>query len=98
MTFLGWFDNPQGAGEPITKINKGSHGDIDLYAKWDDDLSTHKVIFLDETGKVIDTIYLTPGEAITPPTYTPKLGYRFVSWDKDITNITSDLVITAKLK
>jgi uncharacterized repeat protein (TIGR02543 family) len=98
MTFLGWFDNPQGAGEPITKINKGSHGDIDLYAKWDDDLSTHKVIFLDETGKVIDTIYLTPGEAITPPTYTPKLGYRFVSWDKDITNITSDLVITAKIE
>lgn len=33
-TFAGWYDNPDFTGEPITKREKGSYGDIDLYAKW----------------------------------------------------------------
>ncbi len=32
--FLGWYDNPEFAGENLTAIEKGRFGDITLYAKW----------------------------------------------------------------
>ena len=32
--FLGWFTNPEFTGNAVTKIEKGSHGDMKLYASW----------------------------------------------------------------
>jgi len=33
--FLGWYDNAECTGEAITKIEKGTTGNIVLYAKWE---------------------------------------------------------------
>lgn len=33
-TFLGWYDNVEGKGTPITSIPKNSHGNVKLYAIW----------------------------------------------------------------
>jgi len=32
--FNGWYDNQEYLGNPVTEIESGSTGDIDLYAKW----------------------------------------------------------------
>lgn len=32
--FAGWYDNPECVGQPITAREKGTHGDLHLYAKW----------------------------------------------------------------
>lgn len=34
FVFSGWFDNPNGAGEPITEISRFVTGDKTLYGKW----------------------------------------------------------------
>ena len=34
VEFLGWYDNPEFAGNKITEIAAGTSGDIMLYAKW----------------------------------------------------------------
>ena len=33
--FVGWYDNAEFNGEPITVIPAGSHGNVELYAKWE---------------------------------------------------------------
>lgn len=33
--FNGWYNNSSFTGSPITQINRGTTGDITLYAKWD---------------------------------------------------------------
>ena len=35
VNFLGWYDNPECTGNPITKIEAGTTGNIVLYGKWD---------------------------------------------------------------
>ena len=34
-TFLGWYDNPEFEGEPLTRINVVNPEDLTLYAKWE---------------------------------------------------------------
>ena len=34
-TFMGWYDNPEFSGEPITKLEKGIHSNIKVYAKFE---------------------------------------------------------------
>lgn len=36
--FYGWYTNASFTGSPVTQITKGSHGNVTLYAKWDDKL------------------------------------------------------------
>ena len=35
FNFIGWYDNEEFSGDKITKIEKGSSGNIKLYAKWE---------------------------------------------------------------
>ena len=34
FTFVGWYDNPEFTGDPITEIPTNYRGDIIIYAKW----------------------------------------------------------------
>lgn len=55
----------------------------------------HTVRFLDWNGTVLKTEEVLTGESATPPENPTREGYYFEKWDKDFTNITSDLDIYA---
>lgn len=81
------------------------------FAGWDKDFSevynnltvqatyavnTYQVIFLDWDGTILDVQkvrYQKDAEAPEEPT---REGYTFTGWDKDFTNVTADLVVTAQ--
>ena len=48
-TFVGWYNNEFGTGSPITSIEKGSYGNVILYAIWAMDSATEVVL---NTGDV----------------------------------------------
>lgn len=71
--FLGWYN-----GETkVTEITKGSTGDITLTAKWD--VQKFTVTFSDGVASQ-EVEY---GATVTVPTDPVKIGYQFVSWQKD---------------
>lgn len=34
-SFVGWYDNPEFTGNPITELTEGTYGDLELWAKWE---------------------------------------------------------------
>ena len=81
--FLGWYDNPEFTGNPITVIPVGTTGNLDLYAKWEEGVPPIKyTITYNANGGVMPTNY---------PNYTdrtPNLPFYLfrpvrdtISWD-----------------
>ena len=60
-------------------------------------IDKHKVTFKDWDGTVLKTEDVEYGSSANPPTPTRE-GYTFVGWDKEYTNITYDVTITAQYK
>ena len=55
-----------------------------------------QVKFIDWDGVELKTEIVSPGKSATAPIKPDrKEGHHFSSWDKDFTNVTSDLVVTA---
>ncbi len=54
------------------------------------------VVFIDYDGKFIDAQFVKKGQAAVPPKDPTRGGYTFIGWDKDFSNVTSALVVTAK--
>ena len=96
VTFLGWFLHPLGAGESMETIDGSVAQTLHLYAKWDTDPLTHDVLFLDHEFNILITTELLAGESLTPPEAPERLGYTFIGWDKDTTNITHDITFMPK--
>ncbi|MGI6711032.1 MAG: leucine-rich repeat protein [Bacilli bacterium] len=98
--FLGWYDNKDFTGEPITSIPKGSIGPINLYAKWE------KILYKVAFNCIVTTdLPIVEGEInsqITLPT-PEKLEYTFLGWRLDDTvypigakySITGNVTLTA---
>lgn len=57
-------------------------------------METYVVNFLVD-GNVVDTQNLLKGEDAVAPSEPKKDGYEFVGWDKDFTNVESDLEVNA---
>lgn len=55
----------------------------------------HTVVFQYSDGTVIATVKVKHGEAAQSPAVANKNGYIFSHWDKDISYVTSDMVVTA---
>ena len=53
------------------------------------------VQFLDWNGTILSSANVTIGTAATPPAAPTRTGYTFTGWDKDFSNITEDLTVTA---
>ena len=60
-TFAGWYNNAQFTGEPVSKIEAGSKGNLQLYAKWDIDFNQATV---DTTAKTYDGTQQKPTVSI----------------------------------
>lgn len=56
----------------------------------------HTVNFVDYNGSVISSIEVPDGETVIPPTAPTRIGYTFVGWDKDVSQIIyEDTTFTA---
>lgn len=53
------------------------------------------VIFTDHDGRELSRQHLHNGEDATAPEEPERTGYQFTGWDKDFTNVTSDLTVKA---
>lgn len=54
-----------------------------------------KVLFRDRSGNLIATVEVEDGKDAVAPEVPFDEDYRFVSWDKELTNVTSNRIITA---
>lgn len=78
--------------KPLTKDSKVKNGDT-VYVKWA--INKYTVTFMDGE-KVLETFTNVPhGSAVTAPEVPEKDGKTFKGWDKDFSNVTSDLTINA---
>ena len=64
--------------------------DFDIVAKF------YTVTFVDWNGKVLKSEAVSPGTAATAPKDPERLGYTFTGWDKDFSNVTDNMTVTAQ--
>ena len=94
--FDGWY---KADGTKVTSVSGLSASDI-VYARWSQNFT---VTFKNEDGTVLKTQKVAPGEAATAPSNPTKAAtketeYAFNGWDKDFSNVQSDLTVTATYK
>lgn len=78
--------------KPLTKDSKVKNGDT-VYVKWT--INKYTVTFMDG-DKVLKAYTNVPhGDTVTAPEVPKKDGKTFSKWDKDFSNVTSDLTINA---
>lgn len=93
-TFAGW--NTGKAVDPDGTIVTGSFDDIALTATWQ--INQYTITFETDGGSEISAIKQDFNTIITKPADPVKVGYTFLSWNKDIPNTmpAEDVTITAK--
>ncbi|MDD2297961.1 MAG: InlB B-repeat-containing protein, partial [Sphaerochaetaceae bacterium] len=88
--FIKWSDDS--TANPRTDTN--IMADITVQAEFA--INEYTVTFKDHEGNVIDTQTVKHGEGATAPDAPAREGYIFKGWDKEFTNVTSDLIITVQ--
>ena len=83
--FAGW-------DKDFTKVTE----DLTVTAQFTQVLKKFTVTFLDDAGNVIATQQVEYGKGANAPDAPVKDGFVFNGWDKDFSNITGDLTVTAK--
>lgn len=98
--FIGWYDNNQYSGKPITNIVGSIKKDITLYAKWEE-IIKYQITFDENGGTNIDDLLLEEGQQINLPIPT-KEGFKFKGWFLndhllvDTTTIKDNITLVAK--
>ena len=78
--------------KPLTKDSKVKNGDT-VYVKWT--INKYTVTFMDGEKVLKAYTNVTHGDTVTAPEVPKKDGKTFSKWDKDFSNVTSDLTINA---
>jgi chitinase len=86
--FLGWYNDPEFAGEPFTHITKGTNCNITLYAK---ELKLYKLTLDFNGGNLISyDEYFNEEDEVILPTNIEKDNCEFIGWylnDEEVTTI-----------
>ena len=69
--------------------------DITLTAEFDLD-TRYLVTFVDWDGTVLSSVSVDSGEAAIAPADPTREGYTFIGWDKDFSNVTDNITVTAQ--
>ncbi len=80
------FDYIDESGNTVTALNP---------IKITEQKTQYTVTFISD-GKTISTQTVNHGEGATAPEAPTKAGYTFAGWDKDFSNVTSDLTVNAR--
>lgn len=78
--------------KPLTKDSKVKNGDT-VYVKWT--INKYNVTFMDGEKVLKAYTNVQHGDTVTAPEVPEKDGKTFSKWDKDFSNVTSDLTINA---
>lgn len=84
-TFAGW--------TPVVSVVSG---DETYFATYTQTINQYTVTFVDEKGNVIGTSTVDYGTAAVAPADIEKFGYNFIGWDKDFSNVTENMTVTAR--
>ncbi|MDE7264128.1 MAG: InlB B-repeat-containing protein [Anaeroplasmataceae bacterium] len=92
-TFVGWYDNAEFLGNPIERINRGSFGDVTLYAKF---IGESFSVSINSYSPVVTVFFNSMGGSDVPsqvltlnrpdlvyPEEPTKEGYVFSGWYED---------------
>ena len=71
--FKGWFNGSQ----KVTKIEKGSHGDLNLVAQW---TQCHIVTFDKQDGSAVTEQEVENNQTVTEPAPPTRTNFTFVHW------------------
>ena len=83
-TFVGW-------SKPITNIQSN----LIVIAQYKENAVYFTVNFIDWDGTLLKSQRVLKGSAATAPVDPVREGYMFTGWDKDFSNVQSDLTVTA---
>ena len=84
-TFIGWdksFSNVQ--------------SDLTVTAQYEKNVVYYTVTFLDWDGTTLKTEQVEQGKSATAPADPIREGYTFIGWNKDFSNVQSNLTVTAQ--
>ena len=93
LQFLGWYDNPEFNGNPITKIASTDSGHKTFYAKWEDEIKVEKI----EMNQISDLLLFTTHQlvwTITPEVVTDS-SIEFFSSNEAVATVNAKGLITA---
>jgi len=66
---------------------------VTIFARWSDD---HVITFKDYDGSVIKVVLVKNWDKVIAPKILDREWYKFIGWDRDLTNITEDLDVIAQ--
>lgn len=91
--FAGWIihDHDSNKDSLITKTN-GKYVAIDLWSSY---TAAYAVKFTDHSGRLLKIDTVKHYAAASPPVAPERVGYTFMGWDKDYTNISQGLTLSA---
>ena len=95
-TFVGWYDNENLTGSPVTAIGGTETGNKEYWAKWE--INQYTVTVKPENGEADITITQDYGTVITAPADPTREGYTFIGWDTEIPTTMPAENITLKAK
>ena len=93
--FMGWASDPDGT-TPWDKDSAPLETQT-VYAIWQEVTpTTYTVTFTDGFGTDLKTEEVEEGQSATPPEDPKHEGLVFIGWDKDFSNVTEPLTVTAQ--
>ncbi|MDQ2087362.1 InlB B-repeat-containing protein [Herbivorax sp. ANBcel31] len=95
--FAFWEDGESGtilSGNSLHQLVIGTGSNLKaIFFDTSEELEEFNVVFIDRTGKVLQSTKVAKNEAAVPPADPYMIGYEFVEWNQDFENVESNMLI-----